>query len=537
MSPRRLVLPLAGLALLPAAAAPAAPLAPHLDPTYAGGAGMAIADFPTQWEEGRAIAPAPGGGAYVAGTGSKGELGTHVIAARFTEAGELDKTFSGDGRAVGIDGNVVDAGADAEGRVVLATQSKDEQGDIGFALTRLTAAGEPDTAYGKDGIAIVRVVDAPEPVIEAVHVDPDGSAIAVGSVFTWGGHITLIVRFDDTGKRVDMDIAAPIDDGEEMGVDVMRQPGAPAGTFVVASRLDRGDLNTTILTRHDEFGELDKTFGGGDGVVEAAIDGTAFATGPDGSLVIASGGSDLVYYERYDRDGTKLGEWHTDLGDSNALATGMAIQDDGKIVVSGRMDANTWVVRYAPSGALDETFGDKGVVLFKGRGEDLMLTAKGPLVGGSSTDRVMAARIGAGSTPTPPKQDPEKPKPEPEKPQPPAQEVRGDVQTSPPPPAVKVADLVRFPSARRCVSRRKFRIRLVERKGVKTVSAKVVVNGKQVSVVRGKRLRAPVDLRGLPKGRFKVKITLTLEDGRTISGTRKYRTCAKKRHGKKKIKV
>ena len=55
------------------------------------------------------------------------------------------------------------------------------------------------------------------------------------------------------------------------------------------------------------------------------------------------------------------------------------------------------------------------------------------------------------------------------------------------------------------------------------------VNGKRVKVLRGRRLTAPIDLRGLPKGRFRVKVTATTRSGRTLTSTRKYRTCAKKR--------
>jgi hypothetical protein len=96
-------------------------------------------------------------------------------------------------------------------------------------------------------------------------------------------------------------------------------------------------------------------------------------------------------------------------------------------------------------------------------------------------------------------------------------------------PAVKVASVVTFPSAKACVSRRSFRIRLRSPKGGKLKEAVVSLNGKRVQVVKGKRLTAPVDLRGLPKGRFTVKIAVTLVDGRKVSGTRRYRTCAPKR--------
>jgi len=97
------------------------------------------------------------------------------------------------------------------------------------------------------------------------------------------------------------------------------------------------------------------------------------------------------------------------------------------------------------------------------------------------------------------------------------------------PASPKFSALVVLPSARRCVSRRNFRIRLRQPAGVVIVEAVVSVNGKRVKVVRGKRLTAPVDLRGLPKGRFTVQITIRTKAGQSITGTRRYRTCAPRR--------
>ena len=86
-----------------------------------------------------------------------------------------------------------------------------------------------------------------------------------------------------------------------------------------------------------------------------------------------------------------------------------------------------------------------------------------------------------------------------------------------------------LPSVRRCLSRRNFRIRLRSPAGARIASATVFVNNRRVRVVRGRRLTAPVDLRGLPRGRFSVKITVVMADGRRVSETRRYRTCARKR--------
>jgi hypothetical protein len=87
-------------------------------------------------------------------------------------------------------------------------------------------------------------------------------------------------------------------------------------------------------------------------------------------------------------------------------------------------------------------------------------------------------------------------------------------------------------SGRRCASRRHFRIRLRLPRGVRRADvrrATVRVGRGRARVLRGKRLTTPVDLRGLPAGRVTVRVRLTLKDGRTVSDTRRYRTCAARR--------
>jgi hypothetical protein len=90
--------------------------------------------------------------------------------------------------------------------------------------------------------------------------------------------------------------------------------------------------------------------------------------------------------------------------------------------------------------------------------------------------------------------------------------------------------LVGLPSSRRCASRRKFTIHL--RRGLRRAS--VYVTGRKVRVIRGRRLRAPVNLRGLPKGTFTVRIVATRTNGRRITGRRTYHTCVPKRRTKHK---
>jgi hypothetical protein len=97
--------------------------------------------------------------------------------------------------------------------------------------------------------------------------------------------------------------------------------------------------------------------------------------------------------------------------------------------------------------------------------------------------------------------------------------------------------LVQAPSNRRCVSRRKFRIRIRERGGIRIETAQLFLNGKKIKVVKRrifqrKRHTATVNLRGLPKGRFTLKIVVLTTEGDFVRGTRKYHTCTKKRRSR-----
>ncbi len=104
------------------------------------------------------------------------------------------------------------------------------------------------------------------------------------------------------------------------------------------------------------------------------------------------------------------------------------------------------------------------------------------------------------------------------------------------------AGVIGLPSNRKCVSRRKFRIRIRQPGGIQIQTALVFVNGKKVRVLKRKvfqrkRTVANVNLRGLPSGTFKVRIVVLTTAGNTLRGTRKYRTCTKRRKSKRPPKL
>ena len=88
--------------------------------------------------------------------------------------------------------------------------------------------------------------------------------------------------------------------------------------------------------------------------------------------------------------------------------------------------------------------------------------------------------------------------------------------------------------AKSCVSRRSFRIRLRAPKGEKLRSATIYVGGKRKLSLRGKKLSAPVSLRGLPKGVVTVRVQAVSVSGKRFVDLRTYRTCTPKKPTKKK---
>jgi hypothetical protein len=106
--------------------------------------------------------------------------------------------------------------------------------------------------------------------------------------------------------------------------------------------------------------------------------------------------------------------------------------------------------------------------------------------------------------------------------------------SGPLPPIFGRGGLVQAPSTRRCVSRRRFRIRIRERGGFKIETAQVFLDRRRIKVIKRrvfarKRHTARIDLRGLPKGIFKIRIVVLTTQGDSKRGTRRYRTCTKKR--------
>jgi hypothetical protein len=88
-------------------------------------------------------------------------------------------------------------------------------------------------------------------------------------------------------------------------------------------------------------------------------------------------------------------------------------------------------------------------------------------------------------------------------------------------------EVVSLPSSKRCVSARKFEIHIADPKYDPFKNVVVTLRGHRLKVVhRGNVYVTTVNLKGLPRGAFTVKVKATTFRGNHVSGSRTYHTCA-----------
>lgn len=233
-------------------------------------------------------------------------------------------------------------------------------------------------------------------VVAAAAVLVAGAAVSPGTLDpTWGGDgvVTLDLGTDQWAD----DVVAT----------------AAGGVVVAGHERDLG----AVLVRYRRDGRLDRTFGGGDGVVTERIGDQetrylALAALADGGLVAAgathvpgeTGGDILVARHRPDGtlDPAFGGDgWVTVPVDGWQDAKAVAAADDGRVVVvavGSAGDADV-AVRLTAAGAPDPSFGDDGVVELPGDPWDVVVAPDARIVvaGQSGGDAALVALLPDGS--------------------------------------------------------------------------------------------------------------------------------------------
>jgi hypothetical protein len=88
-------------------------------------------------------------------------------------------------------------------------------------------------------------------------------------------------------------------------------------------------------------------------------------------------------------------------------------------------------------------------------------------------------------------------------------------------------------NSKKCVSKRRFTAHPRAPKGIKLVLLEIQINGKRFSVTKLKKRETTINLRGLPKGTYKVAMIATSSKGLVYEDVRTFHTCVPKKHRKK----
>ena len=330
-----------------------------LDATF--GSGGKVITSVTVGDSGKSVVVQSNGKIVVAGDGFG-----DIELVRYNVDGSLDVSFDSDGKVV-TDVGFNDSGnavaLQNDGKIVVAGTTGTPTTD--FAIVRYSTDGSLDPSFGTGGIvttSIGRNDDAKSVVIQS-----DGKIVVAGT----SDSDFVVVRYTSsgvldsgfgTGGKVTTDIGSSTNDSAN-SVAIQSD-----GAIVVAGT----DLNDFALVRYTSTGALDNTFDT-DGKLTTDIGSStsdsakSIAIQSDGAIVVAGTSSSNFAVVRYASTGAldntfdTDGKLTTDIGSSTSdSAKSIAIQSDGAIVVAGTSSSNFALVRYALTGALDNTFDTDG---------------------------------------------------------------------------------------------------------------------------------------------------------------------------------
>lgn len=305
-----------------------------------------------------------------------------IAAARYNEDGTIDESFANGGKlqfpATFEKAFIKDMTVQNDGKIVLGGyQWNDITGD--FILARLNNDGSLDTDFGNEGIAILD--NGLAEIGKAIAIQNDGKIIIAGDA-----------EDQFAMARVNPDGSIDTDFGTDGWVGTVFTEWSyvngmgisPDGEIVLTGMtIDAyGDWKMAV-TKYDNSGNLDTSFGtNGQLILSVGNDydyGIKALFTEDGKILIGGHsyfGTAPLRYEiavaqlnadgsldtNYGVDGISKFRW---LDNGENYLNDMALQADGKLVISGRSYDNNYyfsVARLNSNGELDATFGNEGKI-------------------------------------------------------------------------------------------------------------------------------------------------------------------------------
>lgn len=286
-----------------------------------------------------------------------------ILLLQLNTDGTLDSSFGDAGvvvenvsPAVGYFENFAsDIALDANENILISGSSYSENYILRPVVLRFTANGDLDTTFGEAGVASGPTGEGAS-AFQAVLVQPDGKIVAAGFFgYTVFWTVLMVARFNEDGTldttfSEDGYMQHSYSGNEDRGFSAEL---TPEGNILVAGfTITNATGYSAILMQVTDTGEIDMNFGNS-GIAEGNIGDFDFADDlavlNDGTiLVVGSGGSQLDFdlaIWKFLPDGTPDTSFDTDgliqheLDNQNAFSYGVAIQDDGKVVIAGQAKA------------------------------------------------------------------------------------------------------------------------------------------------------------------------------------------------------
>jgi uncharacterized delta-60 repeat protein len=259
------------------------------------GNGRVTINFDPAFEEANAVAVQPGDGKIlIAGTSG---ANARFAVARFNPDGTLDPSFSGDGKAStnfapGLD-EAEGIALQPNGKILLGGGT----GDFKFGVARFNPDGSRDTSFGRDGRATVNFTTAPVELDVATEVRLQGDRkIVLGGIVGANDTKFALARFN-RGGGLDRSFSGNgkartnITEGDDQAFGLVIQPDDKL--ILVGTAGFSGSDSEFALVRYEPDGGLDESFGG-DGQVTTNFtqgdeSGWDVALQDDGKIVMSGG--------------------------------------------------------------------------------------------------------------------------------------------------------------------------------------------------------------------------------------------------------
>lgn len=319
--------------------------------------------------------------AYTVGLQSSGKIvvagisGSDMSIIRYNINGALDTTFGIDGQTLIPIGNTVkDLIILPNGKILLTGSTSLDK----FVLIRLEVDGLLDSSFGEGGILTTSISNTNTDQSNAMVTQADGKILLAGNSI---GNITT-VRYnidgtlDNTFGNEGIVITSNNTEYEHATSIALQEDGR----YFVSGGFSTDDGWDALLIKYNSDGSIDNSFGTmGSIIISDIIPGndnnfvSEIAIQSNGKVLVTGRSSDgfnsEMFLLRYNADGTLDASFDNDgvllfdLGEEYDSGNTVIVQPDEKILVAGKSDSNIIILRINLDGTLDSAFGDNGIVI------------------------------------------------------------------------------------------------------------------------------------------------------------------------------